>query len=346
MARPPSIEQQAAHWMVALTADDEPSRASARAAFERWKQADPQHAQEARRLEGLLERLQGLRAVGEGEAGRGRPLRAALQAGLAVSAEGRAGGRLRRHGLMCLLAAAVLAPLCAALLGLGHPFDGVDVRAGVGEQQAHTLADGTRVVLRGETTVELALGPKQRTLKLKSGEMWMDVAKDPERPFVVETEHGQVRALGTRLVVARLPQATTVSMLESRVAVTSASSWAEAENGRLAPVVVSAGERVRMDAQGVTPLPDFDVALWSEAWQRRQWVVTAQPLPDVLDELDRHRPGRITYERSQIQHLLVSGVLPLDDTDKALELLATGFPVLRMRAWSPYWVRVDAPPAP
>ena len=73
-------------------------------------------------------------------------------------------------------------------------------------------------------------------------------------------------------------------------------------------------------------------------------MVDDRPLPEVLDELARHRPGQLRYDRAQLDHIRVAAVLPLDDTDKALQLLLDNFPQLRVRMLTRYLVMVDAPP--
>lgn len=70
-------------------------------------------------------------------------------------------------------------------------------------------------------------------------------------------------------------------------------------------------------------------------------MVNDRPLSEVLDELARQRPGRIQYDRARIDGIRVSAVLPLDDTDRALQLLVANFPQLRVRTLTPYLVLVD-----
>jgi transmembrane sensor len=60
----------------------------------------------------------------------------------------------------------------------------------------------------------------------------------------------------------------------------------------------------------------------------------------VLDELARYRPGFIRYDRSQIENMKVSAVLPLDDPDKALQLLAGSFPI-RVHTVTSWLVIID-----
>lgn len=135
-------------------------------------------------------------------------------------------------------------------------------------------------------------------------------------------------------------EATVLPMLESRTAVQPAARQEEPQQ------VVAAGERVRLTAQGVEPERAIDAGLAEEAWRTRRLVVQDRPLTEVLDELARHRPGLLRQDRAQLQGLRVSAVLPLDDTDRALQLLLDSFPQLRVRSVTRWIVRVDAPPAP
>lgn len=68
-------------------------------------------------------------------------------------------------------------------------------------------------------------------------------------------------------------------------------------------------------------------------------------MPEVLDALARYRPGIISYDRAALASIKVTALLPLDDTGRALSLLASSFPGLRVRTLSPYLVRVDMPEA-
>ncbi len=108
---------------------------------------------------------------------------------------------------------------------------------------------------------------------------------------------------------------------------------------------VAAGQRVRITADAVGPAEAIDPRGLADAWQRHQLVLNDRPLAEVLDELARHRPGRIHYDAAQIEGIRVSAVLPLDDTDRALQLLLDNFPTLRIRTITPWLVLVDAPAA-
>ncbi len=323
-----AIAAAAADWVMRLSADDQAERAAARAGFERWKAADPRHAEAGARLEGFLRHLQDLRGPDKA------PARATLDATLARGARRR---RNRTAAIVAVAVGLVLAVPAAMLLQAYPPsYLTADFRTGTGQWETRVLADGSRITLNGTSAVNLRFDAHARRLELVKGEVLVEVAPDAARPFVVETSDGHILALGTRFVVAKA-EATDLSMLESRVAVQTA-----AQRGGADSTVVAAGQRVRITPAALGPVETFDARALADAWTYRHLVVQDRPLGDVLDELGRRRPGRILYDRAGIGGLTVSAVLPLDDTDRALRLLATSFG-LRLREVTPWLVLVDRP---
>ncbi|MBH1994165.1 MAG: FecR domain-containing protein, partial [Burkholderiales bacterium] len=209
-----------------------------------------------------------------------------------------------------------------------------DLRSPTGQWSTHTLADGSRLTLASGSAVNVRFNAGERHVELVRGDILVDVAKDAQRPFIVDSKQAAIRALGTRFTVRREDGATILSMLESKVL---------AQVPQHPAVVVQAGQRTRITDDGVGPLTSIDAASVQDAWRARQLVVDDLPLAEVLDELARHRPGQLHYDRAQIAGIRVAAVLPLDDTDKALQLLIDNFPQLRIRMLTRYLVMVDAP---
>lgn len=317
-----SIAEQAAHWIVQLSADDEHTRASARAGFAAWKAQDPLHARAAAGMESLLGQVHAVRGPSVGDT---RPARAALAA---VAPK-------RRRPLAAGVAAAMLAVAVAGLAASDRPaYLLADLRSPTGQWHTHTLADGSQLTLSSGTAVNLRFTKGERHVQLVQGEILVQVAKDAHRPFFVDSRQASLRALGTRFTVRQQDEATILSMLESKVAV---------QLPQHADTVVAAGQRTRIGSAGAGPLEPFDAASLQDAWRAHQLVVDDRPLPEVLDELARHRPGQLRYDRAQLEHIRVAAVLPLDDTDQALQLLLDNFPQLRVRMLTRYLVMVDAP---
>ena len=210
-----------------------------------------------------------------------------------------------------------------------------DMRSGAGQWQTHVLADQSRVTLEPGTAVNLNFDPQRREVELVRGDILVEVAHDATRPFVVRTAQGSVRALGTRFVVSAESGVTVLSMLESKVLAT-ARDDAAPDHARQ----VQAGEQVRITAQGVGAPQPLDAAAVEDAWKYRRLVVQDKPLADVLELLGRYRSGLLRVDRDALAGMQVNAVLPLDDPDRALQLLASSFPI-RVRTMTPWVVIVD-----
>ncbi len=316
-----SIEAQAAEWVLRL-GEGELSEQE-RQAFERWRQLDSRHQATFDRISSVVAQLHSLRS-------QRRPVRAALE----VTGQRRSKVPRARH----LLGIGVLLANLGLVMHLGgYRIDDlfVDLHTAPGEWHTRTLEDGSRITLYGNSAVDLNFDSGQRRVELQRGQVLVDVAPDPERPFVVVTDDGSFKALGTRFVVSRGDGQSELSMLHSRVAAQSADHRQALE--------VQRGGRVWVRPDAVGRLPDIDPASFEQAWQGHQLVVEQWPLPKVLEALGRQRRGHLQFDASALADLKVSAVLPLDDTERALQLLAQALPI-RLQSFTPLWTRIERQP--
>ncbi len=114
--------------------------------------------------------------------------------------------------------------MLAGLLGRRYGWlpEAGELATGTGERRDFTLEDGSALSLNARTRVVAQFDAVQRLLALRTGELLVDVAKDCARPFVVETEHGRMRALGTKFLVQQGDDFTRLVMLHSQVEVVTA----------------------------------------------------------------------------------------------------------------------------
>lgn len=309
--------EQAAAWYARLCSGS--ATEADHQGWQHWRDARPGHAAAWERVEQMQRRI------------------AAVPGGLAapaLTAATRAESEVRRavlRGMALFAGTASLAwwswrqPLRHELLA--------DLRTGIGEQRALQLADGSQLALNTRTAVDLAFDSAQRLLMLRSGEILVQTAPDPltlagrtARPFLVETAHGRMRALGTRFMVRTDAESTLLTVLEKAVEVRAG-----------ATTVLQAGQEVTLTAQGMAAgVQPADPA--AAYWQQGSLVADGMPLGRLLEELGRYRPGLLGCDPS-IAHLRVSGAFPVPDTDRALQVLVEGLPV-RLESRSRYWVRV------
>jgi transmembrane sensor len=125
-----------------------------------------------------------------------------------------------------------------------------------------------------------------------------------------------MRALGTRFSVRIHDHHTRIAVLEHAVEI----------RPRDADVMrLEAGHAASFDERGVQATDAL--AVGSDSWTRGNLMVNDRPLSEVIAELARYRAGEM-HCSSAVAGIRVSGVLPIDDTDRALAILAGRFPIV------------------
>jgi transmembrane sensor len=205
-----------------------------------------------------------------------------------------------------------------------------DLRTAVGERREFRLADGSSLLLNTDTSVNLRFDGRQRVLELLRGEMLVTTAVDrSQRPFKVITAHGEVLALGTRFIVQSQNQGAEVAVLEKAVEVSA--------HGAGRKVRLEAGQRLNFNARELGPVGRTDAS--TGAWQQGSIIAIDRPLGELLADLSRYRTGVLRCD-PRITDLKVSGAFPIENTDRALAALESGFS-LRVSRYSRYWVTVS-----
>lgn len=314
-----AIVEKALAWHLRLcekAADD-----SARQACAQWCSEHPAHALAYARIESLWKRFENLDAA---------PSAAALNAGL--NAGRRVSRRLAAGGVaLCILISSVLA-LANLFNGLSPATLLADYRTAAGEQQSIALDDGSRMILNSRSAVDVEYSGTERRIVLREGEILVEVAKDASRPFVVATVHGSAQALGTRYLVRQTQDASIVTVIESVVracALPALTACAE----------LRAGEQISLIESGLGSVQHVDAAAM-ESWHTGTLLVDDRPLAEVLAEIARHRSGLLRFDAAALSGQRVSGVFPLRDTDKALEVIAATQPVT-VKRYTPWIVMIE-----
>jgi transmembrane sensor len=202
------------------------------------------------------------------------------------------------------------------------------LRTGTGERLNLTLEDGSALNLDARSTVVTHFDAQQRLLALLDGKLLVDVAKDRLRPFIVETEHGRMRALGTRFLVQQGAGQTQITMLHSQVEITTRSGAVQ---------VITAGQKATFNGQGILKLGTASGG--EAAWTQGLLEVRDRSLGEVVEALRDYRRGiiRVSPEAASLR---LSGIFPLDDSQSALQLLAKSLPV-QIDYHSAYWVSIE-----
>lgn len=122
---------------------------------------------------------------------------------------------------MASLAAMIVVLACGGWLVSGHFRNGPEFyHTKRGQTSTLALDDGSSVRLGADSLVQVAYEAGVRRVILESGDAIFEVAKDPARPFIVETPSGEVKALGTTFMVRLLPDQARLTVIEGTVKVT------------------------------------------------------------------------------------------------------------------------------
>ncbi|WZB74169.1 FecR domain-containing protein [Achromobacter insuavis] len=84
------------------------------------------------------------------------------------------------------------------------------------------LPDGSRVWLNTASAFNRDFQPGLRRLHLVAGEILIETGTDKDRPFVVDTAEGRLRALGTRFTVRQEADATLLAVYQGAVEIRTA----------------------------------------------------------------------------------------------------------------------------
>lgn len=302
---PEEILEQAALWLVTL-ADEEATDEDIQT-FKQWQQQDIRHVEavtEMQQTMGLFHRAQ--------QTSHTHIASQIIEQVLTdAQLEEQNKSWSQPRNLLLLAGMAILLALLSWQI-LPTDYWLADSRNDSQDWSEQVLSDQSQIHMSGKTAYNVKYNADQRIIELLQGNILVDVAKDANRPFIVQTRFAKIKALGTRFIIHHSDQRTTLIMLHS------ATEVAPVEINQHA-VIVKAGQQVSIDEHGVSSALPIQPSLLDEAWQQHALVVDKMPLGQVLDILQSYQSRNLHYRAEDLQHIQVSAILPLNDS--ALTLL-------------------------
>jgi transmembrane sensor len=232
--------------------------------------------------------------------------------------------RHRRRIVGVTLAAAAAVALLFVVLGSRAS----EFLTGKAERHVALLEDGSRVELNAQTALQVRLSRSERRVTLARGEALFTVAKDPARPFIVETPVGLVRVTGTVFNI-RADRATAerveVTVLEGSVRVRARSEAVdEAALRPGAQAVLVGGTSLEVREIGT------DAAENVVAWRQGQVVFDETPLREAIARFASYH-GREVVVADDAADLKLGGRFAVDDFNGLLEAVERVLPVRIVR---------------
>ena len=199
----------------------------------------------------------------------------------------------------------------------------ITYRTETGETQKITLKDGSRLEMNGDSSVTVCFNKWRRKMDLPEGEIFFQVAYNPQRPFEVRSHQGMVRVLGTSFHVRGRNGRVAVDVENGRIQVT---TDPERNSGILArEAIIKGGEAVdynwsgRMDRIRVSRVEEVS------AWRKGKIVFRSRRLWEVLQELEHYHKVRLELPDKKLWNSRFTGTFESHDLDEILEAIKVSF---------------------
>lgn len=165
-----------------------------------------------------------------------------------------------------------------------------------------TFSDGTRMYVNAGTRVFYpAVFKKDKREIVVEGEVYLDVTKDPSRPFIVKTNGFDVKVLGTQFNICAYKEdvSASVVLVDGRV---------EVHSGKNDKSILSPNQMIEINEKG-TDIREVDVFEYI-CWKDNMMMLTDRRVGETLDRLSRYY-GRTIWYNEEIGNIPISGKLDL-----------------------------------
>ena len=195
------------------------------------------------------------------------------------------------------------------------------VQTGKGQRANITLPDGTVVWLNSYTQLHYNAnyGATQRVVSL-IGEAYFEVAKDKEKPFIVETAGMNVEALGTTFNVKAYRE-------DSQIIATLFSGSVRVSSDR-DNVILSPDENATFERRsGKLAIHKPDNSSYAKMWRNNDLVFNGETLEEIAVLLNRMYNVQIAFKSERIKQYRFSGVICNNSLDNVIELISLTSPI-------------------
>jgi transmembrane sensor len=321
-----AMEAAAAAW---LSLRDHGMSPQETAAFLRWLQQNPRHAEIFAELDRTWSRFDRLA---------GRPIKSPAVVRFDPDLLQPRPRRRRAPKWIAFGAAAAIAFTFFAAGNFRAPQRTVETE--VGAFRKIDLPDGSVAQLNTDSAIDFSFTPAERRVRVVRGEVFFTVTKDPARPFLVAAGPVVVRAVGTAFNVRHRTGAIEVLVTEGRVALArdeNENATEAVKRGSSSAPELSAGERALVTLPTAfvpSALPATAVERVSAsavqralAWQERRLEFDSIALEDVVREFNRYNHEQLVIGDPVLAGRRFSGVFRADSYESFVRLLEVDFSV-------------------
>lgn len=208
-----------------------------------------------------------------------------------------------------------------------------DYLTATGQRRTVALPDGAIMELDARTAASVDFSGGRRLVRLEAGAIVVRLADGADAvggasPLRIQTAQGAVLPRSGSVLVQCAEDRSQCVALTGQAGIVSVGGQQR---------LLAEGEGAWFDAHRIDPVQAAQTH--AAAWQEGRIEVHDEPLQRVVDALARYRPGWIRVSAAA-SRLRVSGLFPLDDTERALEALRHTQPIT-LRRFGAWLVMID-----
>ncbi|TAN12463.1 MAG: DUF4974 domain-containing protein [Chitinophagaceae bacterium] len=186
-----------------------------------------------------------------------------------------------------------------------------------GQQKKLRLSDGSVVWLNSNTTIRYDNENNAARILYLSGQAFFDISHDPEKPFIVKTDHATIKVLGTRFDVTAYPRdpVTEAVLTQGSIMFTT-----EADNRKISKHLIP-GEKVTMNyLSGRLNISEVDTSFYS-SWKEGVLLFRDETFADVATAMEHKYNITITFRDTSLRNKKLNGYLQKESLQEALKAL-------------------------
>ncbi|MDF0546728.1 FecR domain-containing protein [Sphingobium sp. H39-3-25] len=222
-----------------------------------------------------------------------------------------------------VLAASVIVALAcsyAFLSRVHHAPEAAQYSTARGQIGSLTLADGSNLDLNADTRIRVAQDGHSRQLWLSRGEIFLSVAHDSGRPFIVHSDKGDVTVLGTKFSVSRTEKTISIAVVEGHVRL------AAADRPSVAAVVLNRGDVAVSDGHYNTiRFNQLDQINNQLGWRQGVLNFDDTPLSEAAALFNRYNKRQLVIGDEATASTRIGGSFKVGNVDGFLRLLERAY---------------------
>ena len=184
-----------------------------------------------------------------------------------------------------------------------------------GEYQV-LLSDGTKVWINSETRLKYPekFNSNERRIKLEYGEIFLEVSKDKNRPFIVESKSQKIKVLGTQFNLSSYKE-------EHYIITTLAEGSVSITNGNK-KVKLKPGQQSRLNTKSnEIDVKEVNVDCYT-AWKDGRFVLNDLSLDEIFNKISRWYNVKVFYLNKDVKNIILKGEMPkYEDFEKLLNII-------------------------